>query len=189
MRINPVRHLPMRAGAIMVVSTGCCFRPCDPKTCGATDPVYTSMNTDVAAQRAIDRLNRHGFDALSEPEKIVATVWLTEAALGNSGFARYFASKRGDVAFYAPTALKMMGATQLADIAAEANALCRPNGPARDLKTRRAQAAAFDPAVRQRLRVLEDRFYACAEDVDELLEKFVNSGGEQARPANSWMGP
>ena len=54
------------------------------------------MNTDLAAQRAIDRLKRWGFEALTETDKTLATVWLTEAGVGNHGFARFLASKRGE---------------------------------------------------------------------------------------------
>lgn len=132
------------------------------------------MNTDLAAQRAIDRLNRDGFDQLSETDRILATAWLTEAAVSNSGFARFFASKRGAVAFYAPTAMQKLGANELAAITAAATAVFGPAGPARDQRTRRAQVQALEQSARQALRTLEDRFYGCSEDIDDLLDAFLN---------------
>lgn len=132
------------------------------------------MNTDIAAQKAIDRLKRQGFENLSDIDKTIATAWLTEAAVGNNGFARFFASRRGDIAFYTPTALATIGATKLAAITSEANAVFGPAGPSHDYRTRRAQTLAFDHSTLRTLRDLEDRYYACAEDVDELLDTFLN---------------
>ena len=132
------------------------------------------MNTDLAAQRAIDRLNKNGFDALTETDKTLAAAWLIDAGVGNNGFARFFASKSGDLAFHAPTALRMIGATQLAEIAAEANAVFQPAGPSRDRKTRQALVRAFDEPTRRALDALDERYYACSEDIDECLEAYLD---------------
>ena len=131
------------------------------------------MNTDLAAQNAIDRLDKDGFDALSEIEKTLATVWLFEAGVQNSGFAEYFASRRGNLAFNAPAALRTIGANQYAEIAAEANSVFGRAGPPRDYDTRRALARVFDDATRRNLDSADARFYACLEDCDELLEGFL----------------
>jgi hypothetical protein len=37
------------------------------------------MNTDIAAQKALDRLARVGFEKLTHSEKILAAVWTVEA--------------------------------------------------------------------------------------------------------------
>ena len=139
------------------------------------------MNTDLAAQHSIDRLDRHGFGALSEIDQTLVTAWLTEAGVGNSGFARFFSSKRGDVAFYAPTALTTIGATQLSAIAAAANAAFGPAGPPHDHKTRSAQVAAFDQPALQRLEALEEQYFSCTEDIDELLETFLAARKHETR--------
>ena len=128
------------------------------------------MNTDLAAQKALDRLEKDGFDALTEMDKTLATVWLFVAGVQNGGFADYFASHRGNLAFYAPPALRAIGANQLAEIAADANAVFGRAGPPRDYGTRRALALAFDEATRRALDAADTRFYACSEDCDELLE-------------------
>ena len=131
------------------------------------------MNSDLAAQRALDRLAQNGFDALTEADQTLAAAWLFDAGVGNNGFARYFASQRGNLAFHAPAALRKIGATQLAEIAAEANAVFGPGGPPRELKTRRALVRGFEKKTLSTLEALEKRYYACSENIDELLEAFL----------------
>ena len=137
------------------------------------------MNTDLAAQSALDRLKQGGFDALTDTDKTLATTWLIEAGVTNDGFARFFASSRGDVAFYAPTALRSIGANQLAEIAAEANAVFAPLGPPRNHQTRAALVRAFDESTLHTFETLDERYCACAEDTDLLLEGFLT---RQATP-------
>ena len=132
------------------------------------------MNTDLAAQHALDRLKKNGFDALTETDRTLAVVWLFDAGVENNGFAKYFASHRGKVAFHAPAALRAIGANQLAAIAAEANAVFGPAGPPRDRDARRAIVQAFDETTLRKLDALDERFYACPEDSDELLEVFLS---------------
>ena len=57
------------------------------------------MIVDLAAQHAMDRLNEAGFDRISESERILATVWQFAAGVANHGFAGYYGSRRGDLAF------------------------------------------------------------------------------------------
>ena len=101
------------------------------------------MITEMTAQQAMDRLEKEGFDALTEAEATVATVWLFLAGVSNNGFAHYFASKRGDLAFNAPSALRTLGATRHAELAAEANAVLGSAGPSRDLASRRGAVKAL----------------------------------------------
>ena len=90
------------------------------------------MNTDIAAQRALDRLEKSGFDALTDTEKTLATTWLIEAGVNNGGFVDFFTSSRGNVAFNTPAALRAIGANQLAAIAVEANSVFAPVDPPLD---------------------------------------------------------
>lgn len=132
------------------------------------------MNTDLAAQRAIDRLDKSGFDTLSDNEKTLVAVWCTAAGVGNNGFLGYYKGKRGDLAQYAPAAFKKIGAKQMAGIIAEANAVLKPAGPDQDRGTRKAQMLDLDATALRQLEKLEERFFACVEDEDELLEVFLN---------------
>lgn len=132
------------------------------------------MNADIAAQKAFDRLDRVGFDALAEKEKTVATVWRFVGKVANEGLRRFFSSSAGDLAFYAPTALRDIGAFKMAEIAAKANEIFGAEGPPRDRKVRRELVRAFTKEVIKKLEALEAPFYDCSDDVDELLEKYVN---------------
>ncbi|MDD2764405.1 MAG: DMP19 family protein [Opitutaceae bacterium] len=132
------------------------------------------MNTDLAAQRALDRLAKAGFEKLSAQDKILATVWTFEAGVANHGFAQYFSSSAGDMAFYAPAAFKAIGAVDMAGIAAKANEAFGPGGPPKDRKTRRELVRAFDDETRKRFTALETSYYESKEDADDLLESYIN---------------
>ena len=137
-------------------------------------PVPPNMNTDIAAQRALDRLAKVSFEKLAGQEKILAAVWTFAAGVANRGFARYFSSPAGDMAFYAPTALKTIGAQGMAEIAAKANEVFGANGPPRDRKTRRERVRALGNDARKLFEALETRYYESKEDVDNLLEAYLD---------------
>jgi hypothetical protein len=128
------------------------------------------MNVDLAAQRAMDHLAKVGFDHLSETDRILAAVWEFAAGVANNGFAGYYTSRWADLAFYAPSALQQIGATGLAEIEREANALFGPDGPSPEPKVRVSQLQQLGAAVQRKLAALDDRYFDVKEDVDELLE-------------------
>jgi hypothetical protein len=134
------------------------------------------MNADLAAQRALDRLAKVGFEGLSDTERVLATVWLFDAKVANGGFAAYFSGPAGDLAFYAPRALTAIGADQMARIAARANGLFGPAGPPQGRDARRESVRGFSAAKGPEIDVLEALFYECPDDLDELLEAFLVSG-------------
>jgi len=131
------------------------------------------MNTDLAAQQALDRLAEVGLEGLTETERILAAVWQFAAGVGNGGFMGYFASHRGDVAFLAPNALRRIDALGLAEIAAEANAVFGAKGPPPDHHLRREALEALPESARTTWAALDEQYFACDEDVDELLERFL----------------
>ena len=135
---------------------------------------FLPMNTDLAAQDAIDRLNKVGFANLSKLDKTLAACWLFDAGVNNTGFARYYAGKRGNLAFHAPLAFKTIGARRLAGIAAQANALFGSAGPSPDRDIRRGQLAALPEAARREFTRLEERYVNSEEDVDDFLETYLN---------------
>jgi Domain of unknown function (DUF4375) len=132
------------------------------------------MNTDIAAQRALDRLAKVGFEKLAKQEKILATVWTFEAGVANRGFARYFSSPAGDMAYYAPIALQTIGAPRMAEIATKANGIFGADGPPKERKTRRERVRALGDDARKLFEVLETRYYESKEDADDLLEAYLD---------------
>ena len=131
------------------------------------------MNVDLAAQRAMDHFEKVGFDRLSEPDRILATVWHFAAGVSNSGFSGYYVSRRADLAFYAPSALQKIGATELAAIATEANALFGADGPSPDHKVRAEQLRQLGEPGRCQFTALDGPLFGTEEDVDGLLETWV----------------
>jgi hypothetical protein len=135
------------------------------------------VNTDIAAQGAFDRMAEVGFDALTEQEMTLASSWLFVGKVANGGFRVFFSSSAGDVAFYAPTALKKIGADRMSAIAAKANRVFGAKGPPRERSARRKLVRAFPEQVVEELEMLESSFYKCADDVDALLEKYLKKDG------------
>lgn len=133
------------------------------------------MNADLAAQKALDRLAREGFSALTDTEKTLATVWLFTAGVGNSGFVGYYSSPRSDLAHHTPAGLRAIGAGALAELADAANTVFGPAGPPADRAVRRAAVCALPEATRQILVELDRKYFACDEDPDELLEAFLDA--------------
>jgi hypothetical protein len=132
------------------------------------------MNSDVAAQKAFDRLAKVGFEQLTETEKVLATVWTFAAEVANHGFVKYFSRAAGNTAFHAPAALTAIGAPGLAEIAAKANAVFGDGGPPADRDVRLGLVRALDDKARKSLETLETRYFESPEDVDELLEAYLN---------------
>jgi hypothetical protein len=134
------------------------------------------MNADLSAQRALDRLARVGFDGLTDTERTLVTVWLFDARVTNGGFVSYFSSSAGDLAFYAPRALTDIGAVQMAEIAARANAAFGPAGPPRERQARGERVRSFSAAVKHEFDALETLFYGCADDLDGRLDDYLVNG-------------
>jgi len=98
--------------------------------------IGSTINADLAAQRAMDQLAIVGFEGLTEEEKVLATVWKLESEVENEGFVRYYSSAAGNQAFFGPTALKEIGARHMAGVVAKANAVFGPEGPPRERASR-----------------------------------------------------
>jgi hypothetical protein len=130
------------------------------------------MNTDLACQRAMDRLDKFGFDMLTDKEKNLATVWKLEAGVMNEGFAGYYSSADGDLAFHGPVALKEIGAHHLAQVVTEANALFGPAGPPRDRSLRQRVLGDFNDETRRTLESLGKQFLESNDDTDPLFDAY-----------------
>ncbi|MBK8478859.1 MAG: DUF4375 domain-containing protein [Opitutaceae bacterium] len=141
------------------------------------------MIVDLAAQRAMDHLKKVGFDRLSEAERILATVWQFAAGVANHGFASYYGSRRADLAFHAPAALRAIGAEELATIAAAANAQFGPDGPSSDPKVRAEQLRQFGEPVFRAFDSLEQRYFDAEESVDALFEAWFERQKTASRSA------
>ena len=69
----------------------------------------------------------------------------------------------------------MIGAVGKAEIAVRANNVFGAGGPPRDRKKRRAIVRTFNDETRRMLQGLETLFYESQEDVDDLLEVYLDN--------------
>lgn len=132
------------------------------------------MNPDLAMQRALDRLNRVGFSALSEGEKTLACIWNFESKVANGGLAHFYKSPAGDLASYMPTAFRAVGAFTRMEIAERANAVFGPDGVPEDRKQRQEMLRALPKESLHVFDDLERKFYDTTKELDERLEEYAN---------------
>jgi len=124
--------------------------------------------------RVLKKLWSTGFDSLSEPERVVATIWGLEADVNNGGFHQYFFNSYGDLAFFAPAALRLIGAHHAAEIVERANQLFGPEGPPRDRKPRQGMLLnELRNRAEELLSSLDDEFYKYPENIGALLESYA----------------
>jgi hypothetical protein len=146
----------------------------------------TMINSDLASQHALDHLAHSGFEALTQMDQDLATLWLWDAGVINGGFVDYFASKGGNLAFHAPVALRRIGAVKMADISEAANFVFGPSGPPMEMAERESLLKAFGSKERTLFDSLEAQLFDLEEDLDELLDQYLNNTThfpEGARPS------
>src|SRR5512142_287356 len=100
---------------------------------------------EAAFEEALSRFDGDNFDLLSLTDQVLVTIWGLEADVNNGGFDQYYFNGSGDQAFFAPQALRLVGAHRMAAIVANANAVFGPDGPSRTRTARQAQRALVAP--------------------------------------------
>ena len=121
------------------------------------------------------RFWRQPFGSLSQPERIFLCVWELEADVSAGGFERYFANSGGDHAWFAGEALREIGATRMAAIAAEAVTLFGAQAPDTEQPTRRVQIAQLERPVHEYWEALSEAFCEYPDDLIALLGDFVQA--------------
>jgi len=139
------------------------------------------MDLFELSETLIARAEADGFDRLSDAEKNFVAIWTLEADVNNGGFDQYFFNSSGDYAFHAPKALKAIKAEAAAAIVDSANAIFGVAGPPRNRDER--QKALERLSERERtLGLLDQRFFEYPDDLQGLLEAYVESQGSQLTP-------
>lgn len=128
---------------------------------------------ESAFEKALEKLGLIGIDALSEKDKVVASIFALEAEVNNGGFDQFYYNSAGDLAFYVPQALRKIGAHKTAEIAEKANSIFGENGPSRDHVKRHHQLAGFGEKHDDFLGELDDQFYEYPHDLYALLEEYL----------------
>ena len=131
----------------------------------------------------MDHLKKAGFDHLTDVERTLATVWQFAAGVANDGFVGYYRSRRGDLAFHAPAALRAIGANELARLAEEANAQFGEDGPSPDRAVRDEQLRELGTEAHGVFAVLERRYFEAEESIDALFEAWYERQKDTHRRA------
>ena len=103
------------------------------------------------SERSATRFFDAPFAQLTVPEQVFVAVWTLESDVNNGGFDQYYLNSSGDYAWFAPAALRAIGAEQTAAIAERANAAF---GPRRTAARSRRAAGSYGQAPRGSRRAL-----------------------------------
>jgi hypothetical protein len=123
--------------------------------------------------RACSAWNGTDFDVLDERDRVLIAIWGLEAEVNNGGFDQYYFNLAGDQAWFAPDALRRIGASQVAAIVNEANAQFGSDGPSRDRSARQDQLGRLTAARVDLFHSLDRRFYEYPDDIAALLAAFL----------------
>jgi uncharacterized protein DUF4375 len=127
------------------------------------------MNLSEAFEDACSRFTGSNFASLSARDQVLVTIWGLEADVNNGGFNQYYFNGSGDQAWFAPTALRRIGAHQMAAIAERANASFGEAGPPRDADERQSALFRITDASEGAWDQLDQEFYAYPDDIAALL--------------------
>jgi hypothetical protein len=146
---------------------------------GAADALVIATGVTNAYGFVIDKYQKKGVKALTEPQLYFLTLSWLDAEVQNGGFSQYYFNSSGELAAHAVKAAKAVGATELAGIIREANALFGTGGPDQDRDKRMDQLSKID---QEALHLLDSRYYKCPEKMDELLPRFVAAHATDFKP-------
>lgn len=130
------------------------------------------MNFSEAFREACSRFNGGSFSALSERDQILVTIWALEGNVSNGGFSQYYFNSSDDLAWFAPTALRRIGAHRTAAITERANALFGEADPPPDWEERYAILCRTKEADENVWDQLDREFYEYPDDIAELLVSY-----------------
>jgi len=134
---------------------------------------------DEAFDRACRRYSGSNFDQLDEVDKVLVTIWSLEGDVNNGGFDQYYFNSSGDLAFYAPIALRNIGAHHMAKITEDVNKLFGPQGPARNRDERKAELLTIVPndSESNPWDKHDRAFCSYPDDISTLLITFLQAHG------------
>jgi len=124
--------------------------------------------------RAKVEANKESWKGLNPSEKAVLAVWALQCEVNNGGFDQYFFNPTGDHAHEVVPALRLIGATELADIAGRARAVFPGGAPSPNRKTRWKQADKIEEKAKPIWKALNQEFYESGEKLHELVFRYAN---------------
>lgn len=120
-----------------------------------------------------EKFDSAGFEALSDKEKAIYTIWWLEAEVNNGGFHQYFWNSAGDYAEIALVSLKNIGATKTASLLEKAIDTAF-NGELPKSRAERQNQLEIDEDVKmEKLNELDFIFYQYSENFYEMIDTYV----------------
>jgi hypothetical protein len=111
---------------------------------------------------------KHGFRALSNPERVFLCVWNLEAEVNNGGFSQFFDNSASDYAAETPAALKTIGATGMAALVERAMAAFGAAGPPANHEKRLEAIEALPESEKEKWEELDAAFINLSSPEAEL---------------------
>jgi hypothetical protein len=127
------------------------------------------MNLREAFEDACSRFAGDNFGSLPLRDQILVTIWGLEADVNNGGFDQYYFNGSGNQAWFAPTALRNIGAHRMASIVERANAMFGEAGPSPDPDKRQSALFEITDANEGAWEALDRKFYEYPDDISALL--------------------
>lgn len=119
-----------------------------------------------------------GFSALTEPERVVFCVDKLEQEVNNGGFEQYFRNSSGDNAAVTPSALRALGALQVASIVEKALELFPNHQPPKTRVEREEQMDSWGSEEQHALAHLDQAFLTYPEPLAQLERAYVRKHEE-----------
>jgi hypothetical protein len=120
-----------------------------------------------------DKINKNGYDSLSQVEKVLHHVYWLESEVNNGGFHQYFSNSSGDYAFETPEACKEIGAPYTASLVDNANNIF-PNGkPPSDWQQRNNWLNENGETIKKTLGDIDNKFFEYREPLAELQKEYM----------------
>ena len=131
------------------------------------------INLSDEFEAACSRHRGVPFKDLSEIDQILVAIWALEGDVNNGGFDQYYFNSSGDTAYYAPIALRRIGAMRMADIVDRANFHFGPSGPPISGDERQTALFKLTESNEKLWHDLDKEFFRYPDDISALLERFV----------------
>lgn len=127
------------------------------------------MNLNEAFADACARFTGTNFNTLSMRDQVLVTIWGLEGDVNNGGFDQYYFNGSGDQAWFAPAALRSIGAHRAASIVERANSIFGKDGPSPNSNKRQTALLAITESNEDIWEALDRDFYAYPDDIGALL--------------------
>lgn len=131
---------------------------------------YLSLRYDAA----IAREDTHGFESLTEEEKVVRCVLLLKAEVENGGFDQFFFNSASDRWQETLHALDVIGAFAVRKMVEQGLSLFPHFRPSSDNRKRRSEMDGFGDSEADFFEKLDSLFYESAEDLNSRLYDYLN---------------